>query len=227
MDAMLDAKLAPMKSMLAESQDPAPSMTEIIGGIGWIFGLVGVAAYFLLARTGNVNTGEQDYGRSDCVDWYGVKKLIKGDEHIVAINADGSMDSVGMNNVSQCSVGGFSDVIDAATGCQCTYILHADGTVDVMGGNPKYDYGQLDAANWTDIIAIECGDRFVIGLKNDGTVVAEGDNEYGQKNVRTWKNIVAIYAGTRNAYALDVNGKLYSTDYNSGGQKEIDGTAIY
>jgi len=177
--------------------------------------------------TGNVNTGEQDYGRSDCVDWYGVKKLIKGDEHIVVIKADGSMDSVGMNNVSQCSVGGFSDVIDAATGCQCTYILHADGTVDVIGGNPKYDYGQLDAANWTDIIAIECGDRFVIGLKSDGTVVAEGDNEYGQKNVRTWKNIVAIYAGTRNAYALDVNGNLYSTDYNSGGQKEIDGTAIY
>lgn len=46
MDAMLDAKLTPIKSMLAESQDPAPSMTEIIGGIGWIFGLVGVAAYF-------------------------------------------------------------------------------------------------------------------------------------------------------------------------------------
>jgi nickel transport protein len=46
MDAMLDARLAPIKSMLAESQDPAPSMTEIIGGIGWIFGLVGMAAYF-------------------------------------------------------------------------------------------------------------------------------------------------------------------------------------
>ena len=177
--------------------------------------------------TGNVNTGEQDYGRSDCVDWYGVKKLIKGDEHIVAINADGSMDSVGMNNVSQCSVDRFRDVIDAATGCQCTYVLHADGTVDVIGGNPQYNYGQLDAANWTDIIAIECGDRFVIGLKSDGTVVAAGDNEYGQKNVRTWTNIVAIYAGTRNAYALDVNGNLYSTDYNSGGQKEIDGTTIY
>jgi len=43
---MLDAKLAPVKSMLAESLDPAPSMTEILGGIGWIFGLMGVAAYF-------------------------------------------------------------------------------------------------------------------------------------------------------------------------------------
>ncbi|KUG27159.1 hypothetical protein ASZ90_003006 [hydrocarbon metagenome] len=46
MDRMLDAKLAPVKSMLAESLDPAPSMTEILGGIGWIFGLMGVAAYF-------------------------------------------------------------------------------------------------------------------------------------------------------------------------------------
>ena len=46
MDRMLDAKLAPVKSMLAESLDPAPSMTEILGGVGWIFGLMGVAAYF-------------------------------------------------------------------------------------------------------------------------------------------------------------------------------------
>ncbi|MEN6417461.1 MAG: protein kinase [Clostridiaceae bacterium] len=189
-------------------------------------GLLALTRDGYVLYTGNINTGEQDYGRSDCVDWYGVKKLIKGDEHMVAINADGTMDSAGMDNVNQCAVSGFSSVIDAATGCQCTYILHADGTVDVIGGNPKYDFGQFDAADWTDIIAIECGDRFVIGLKSDGTVVAAGDNEYGQKNVRTWQNIVAIYAGTRNAYSLDVNGELYCTDYNSGGQKEIDGTFI-
>ena len=190
-------------------------------------GLLALTQDGYVLYTGNINTGEQDYGRSDCVDWYGVKKLIKGDEHIVAINADGTMDSAGMNNVNQCAVSGFSDVIDAATGCQCTYILHANGTVDVIGGNPKYDFGQFDAAEWTDIIAIECGDRFVIGLKNDGTVVAAGDNEYGQKNVRTWTNIVAICAGTRNSYAMDANGLLYSTEYDSGGQKEIDGTFIH
>ncbi|MEF3695829.1 hypothetical protein [Desulfolutivibrio sp.] len=46
MDRMLDAKLAPVKTLLAEAMDPAPSMTEILGGIGWIFGLMGVAAYF-------------------------------------------------------------------------------------------------------------------------------------------------------------------------------------
>ncbi|MEN6595777.1 MAG: protein kinase [Clostridiaceae bacterium] len=207
--------------------DMIDGLTEITQVEVSYHGLLALTQDGYVLYTGNINTGEQDYGRSDCVDWYGVKKLIKGDEHIVAVNADGTMDSAGMNNVNQCAVSSFSSVIDAATGCQCTYILHSDGTMDVVGGNPKYNYGQLDAANWTDIIAIECGDRFVIGLKSDGTVVAAGDNEYGQKNVRTWTNIVAICAGTRNAYALDANGELYSTDYDSGGQKQIDGTFIH
>ncbi|HWP21240.1 MAG TPA: protein kinase [Candidatus Cryosericum sp.] len=203
------------------------SWTDIVQIEVSYHGLLALTQDGYVLYTGNIDTGEQDYGRSDCVDWYSVKKLIKGDEHIVAINTDGTMDSAGMNNVNQCAVSGFSDVIDAATGCQCTYILHANGTVDVIGGNPDLDFGQKEAADWTDIIAIECGDRFVIGLKRDGTVVAAGDNEYGQKNVRTWTNIVAICAGTRNSYAMDANGLLYSTEYDSGGQKEIDGTFIH
>ncbi len=172
------------------------------------------------------NTDENDYGRSDCVDWYDIAKLAKGDEHIAAITKDKKLVAKGYYLDGQCEVDKYNDVIDVAVGCRCTYILYSNGDVDVTDGNAEYDFGQKDADDWTDIIAIECGDRFVIGLKRDGTVVAAGDNEYGQKNVRTWKNIVAIYAGTRNAYALDVNGELYCTDYNSGGQKEIDGTFI-
>lgn len=42
----LDAKLAPVKRMLAEQFEAGPGLREIIGGIGWIFGIVGVAAYF-------------------------------------------------------------------------------------------------------------------------------------------------------------------------------------
>jgi nickel transport protein len=42
----LDTKLAPLKQMLAEQFNSGPKISEIIGGIGWIFGLVGVAAYF-------------------------------------------------------------------------------------------------------------------------------------------------------------------------------------
>lgn len=45
-NAALDAKLGPIKRMLLEQTEAGPGLTEIVGGIGWIFGLVGVAAYF-------------------------------------------------------------------------------------------------------------------------------------------------------------------------------------
>jgi nickel transport protein len=44
--AALDAKLAPIKRELLEQSQKGPGMQEIVGGIGWIFGLIGVAAYF-------------------------------------------------------------------------------------------------------------------------------------------------------------------------------------
>jgi len=45
-DASLDRKLEPIARMLAESRESSPGLTEILGGIGYIFGLAGVALYF-------------------------------------------------------------------------------------------------------------------------------------------------------------------------------------
>jgi len=43
---VMDEKLRPVKKMLAESRQKDPSLSEIFGGIGYIIGLVGLAAYF-------------------------------------------------------------------------------------------------------------------------------------------------------------------------------------
>ena len=49
LESMLEAKLAPMRQMLgkvlAAQQDDSPRLRDIIGGIGWIIGLLGMAAY--------------------------------------------------------------------------------------------------------------------------------------------------------------------------------------
>ncbi|MFR4118150.1 MAG: hypothetical protein ACLT2T_04335 [Bilophila wadsworthia] len=37
-DAALDAKLSPIKRMLAEQAEAGPNLRDIIGGIGWILG---------------------------------------------------------------------------------------------------------------------------------------------------------------------------------------------
>jgi len=42
----LDRKLRPIMKMMAESKSEGPSITEILGGIGYIFGILGVALYF-------------------------------------------------------------------------------------------------------------------------------------------------------------------------------------
>lgn len=49
-DESLDQKLSPIISMLADSQDRGPGISEVMGGIGYIFGLVGVALYFANRR---------------------------------------------------------------------------------------------------------------------------------------------------------------------------------
>ncbi|MCP4104949.1 MAG: hypothetical protein GY749_05355 [Desulfobacteraceae bacterium] len=46
----LDKKLKPVIKMLVKSQDRKPSFTDIFGGIGYIFGLMGIAAYFNYTR---------------------------------------------------------------------------------------------------------------------------------------------------------------------------------
>lgn len=41
----LDKKLAPLKEMMQQSRDSGPDFRDIIGGIGYIMGLAGIAAY--------------------------------------------------------------------------------------------------------------------------------------------------------------------------------------
>jgi nickel transport protein len=46
----LDAKLKPVMQLLVETRQSGPSVTDVLGGIGYIFGLIGVAAYFSAKR---------------------------------------------------------------------------------------------------------------------------------------------------------------------------------
>jgi nickel transport protein len=45
-EKVLQRKLEPLNRMLAEIQQPGPSFRDIVGGIGYIFGLMGIAAWF-------------------------------------------------------------------------------------------------------------------------------------------------------------------------------------
>ncbi|MDR2489022.1 MAG: hypothetical protein LBD42_05990 [Desulfovibrio sp.] len=47
---VMDAKLAPIKQRLARQENSGPDLRDIIGGIGWIIGLLGLATYMKYRR---------------------------------------------------------------------------------------------------------------------------------------------------------------------------------
>ena len=49
-DKALDRKLAPLIKLIRESRQEGPTVSEVIGGIGYIAGLMGVALYFMSKR---------------------------------------------------------------------------------------------------------------------------------------------------------------------------------
>lgn len=45
-DSAVEKRMAPVMRALAASQEKEPGIPEIVGGIGWVIGLFGIAAYF-------------------------------------------------------------------------------------------------------------------------------------------------------------------------------------
>ncbi len=89
-------------------------------------------------------------------------------------------------------------------------------------------------AAWTDIVSICAGDHHVVGLKRDGTVVAELYKEItgglpipycGQCDVSDWKNIIAVYAGLYFTIGVRADGSVVhcgSHDIITHGWSDLD-----
>lgn len=133
-------------------------------------------------------------------------KIVGGANHYVALKADGTVWTWGLNTTGQLGLGdttnrlepvktNMTNVIDVAAGNNFTAVLKKDGTVWVTGQN---NYGQLGQNNTTNtsnfvqvksenglahlegVIAITAVNYHMAALKADGTVVAWGYNNYGQ-----------------------------------------------
>ena len=93
--------------------------------------------------------------------------------------------------------------------------LCSDGTVITAGDN---NYGQCDAAEWKDVVAIAAGLWHTVGLFPDGTVKAAGFNEYGQCDVSEWEHITAISAGQFETVGIKEDGTVVAIGRNQFGQ---------
>lgn len=71
--------------------------------------------------------------------------------------------------------------------------------------------------------SIASGTGHTVALKDNGTVVAVGNNSKGQCNVSGWADIVSVSAGTYFTVGLKANGTVVATGSNSNGQCDVNG----
>ena len=143
-----------------------------------------------------------------------------GEEHTVAVRADGCVLAAGENNFGQCNTGSWKNIRMVACGAHHTVGIRADGTVIACGNNEK---GQCQVSSWTNICTIACGDDFTVGLKNDGTVVACGNNENNQCSVENWTDVQYISCGYHHTIGQKADGTVLSTGSDKYGQCNLSG----
>lgn len=110
-----------------------------------------------------------------------------------------------------------SKIVSFYAGYDDIAVIRADGCVDLIGDYITTDL-QEAAKQITDVSQVAVGNKHIVGLKEDGTVVAAGNNEYGQCDVDSWENIVQISVGSNHTVGLKSDGTVVATGYN---EKEI------
>ncbi len=82
----------------------------------------------------------------------------------------------------------------------------------------SYELWEPDLCNNT----IEASNSHVVGLKEDGTVVAVGENNNGQCNVSEWRNIIDIAVGGNRTVAVHEDGTVvYTADIDAYGHTSL------
>ena len=118
-------------------------------------------------------------------------------------------------------VSGWNNVIDfSGRSSEMGYCIGLRGDGTIAGDNNWVADKWWE--EWNGIVSISSGIGHVLGLKNDGKVVAFGDNEYGQCNVGDWTNIVAIAAGGAFSVGLRCDGTVIATGLDNSGQCDLE-----
>ena len=107
-----------------------------------------------------------------------------------------------------------------ANAFSCSYVFPTDNQVRTDTGSSSSENNNAEnrqvletGINFERYIPniIGVGASHIVGLKNDGTVVAAGDNSFGQCNVSNWKNVIAISARSNQTVALLSDGTVVET----------------
>lgn len=90
-----------------------------------------------------------------------------------------------------------------------------------LAGDDYYSWKPV-LDTWNDIISISVKGNFVLGLKEDGTVVMAGKVPEYYVGTKTWTDVIAISAGQQYIVGLRSDGTIVAQGHNGDHQVDID-----
>lgn len=131
---------------------------------------------------------------------------------LTALRTDGTINIHGYNLINNSEIESLSGV--KAIACEdfdenSFFTLMEDGTVREFYKFKRTEFSAV--SEWNDIVSIDGGNGFLVGLKADGTIVLTGSNASTYKNALSWQNISSIYAKEDCLTAITTDGKVLVT----------------
>ena len=127
---------------------------------------------------------------------------------------------VGNTEHGQQKVNEWENIISIDIYGNLTIGLQEDNVAKITG---TYDGNNtINPERWYDLVDIAAGEQFVVGLKSDKTVIADGHPSDGQLEVDKWEKVIAIDAGSRFTVGLTEDGKLLFAGFDNGQAKDFE-----
>ena len=134
-----------------------------------------------------VASGLNEDGQCDVENWQNVVSIAAGCYHSVGITQSSELLTTGYNQYGQCDLEFWEHIEQVAAGRHFTAGLSATNVILIAGvvGEKKL-LALRKPPHWNGVTAVAAGWNHFVGLLQDGTVKAFGDNSNGQCEVGTW-----------------------------------------
>ena len=133
-----------------------------------------------------VATGRNSDGQCNVSGWRDICAVAAGDFYTLGLKTDGTIVAAGDYNHYGGNATEWRNVIGLSVNGFNTIAIASDRSAYAEGFSFNYT-GECNVDDWHNLIAVSSGDYHVVGLLDDGTVIATGRNDFGQCNVNEWK----------------------------------------
>lgn len=165
----------------------------------------------------------------DVENWTNIIDVACGEYFIAGLSENGNVYIADSGDGKELDVSNWENIAAIDAGWDFLVGLTKDGKLMFSGNSKSYQSQQeqfnLHKDKWKNVVNISSGGGgdhekqrgfgHTVGLCEDGSVVAIGDNEWEQCNVSDWKDIQKVVAGEWFTLGVDTKGKVFITGDNN------------